>query len=173
MFPMSNLRAISANVTSNVISNNLLVSCQNSADSSFSSAISDITSESQQPNFLSQKPLSENTFHVLSSNVDCLTNKLLESGVLLREEAADIASFVELLLKHSFLAVTETSLQILGYQLFSNLEHSNCRRGVSVYARDGIQVSVVNPTMLDISLIESVWLDISIANKNLHLGCVY
>ena len=55
-----------------------------------------------------------------------LTNKLLESGVLLREEAADIASFVELLPKHSFLAVTETSLQILGYQLFSNLGHSNC-----------------------------------------------
>jgi len=167
------LRAISANVNSNVISNNSLVSCQNSADSSFSSTISDITSESQQPNFPSQKPLSENTFRVLSSNVDCLTNKLLESEVLLREEAADIASFVELLPKHSFLAVTETSLQIPGYQLFSNLEHSNCRRGVGVYVRDGIQVSVVNPTMLDISLIESVWLDISIANKNLRLGCVY
>ena len=90
-----NLRAISANVNSNVISNNLLLSCQNSADSSFSSTISDITSESQQPNLPSQKPLSENTFRVLSSNVDCLTNKLLESGVLLREEAADIASFVD------------------------------------------------------------------------------
>ena len=27
--------------------------------------------------------------------------------------------------------------------------------------------------MLDISLIESVWLDMSFANKNLRLGCVY
>ena len=64
------LRAISANVNSNVISNNLIVSCQNSADSSFSSTISDVASESQQPNFPSQKPLSGNTFRVFSSNVD-------------------------------------------------------------------------------------------------------
>ena len=106
------LSVISANDNSNVMSNNLFVSCQNSADSSFSSTISDVTSESQQPNFPSQKPLSGNNFRVFSSNVDCLTNKLLESGVLLREEAADIASVVELLPKHSFLAVTETSLQI-------------------------------------------------------------
>ena len=60
--------------------------------------------------FLSQKPISGNIFCVLSSNVNCLTNKLLESRVLLSEEAADVASFVELLPKHSFLVVTETSL---------------------------------------------------------------
>ena len=53
------------------------------------------------------------------------------------------------------------------------LEHPNFRRGVGVYVRDSIQINVVNPSVLDISLIESVWLDISIANKILRLGCVY
>ena len=67
--------------------------------------------------------------------------------------------------------VTETSLQMSGYQLFSNLEHPNCQIGVGVYVRDSIQIRVVNPPMLDMSLIASLWLDISIANKKLCLGC--
>ena len=134
------LSVFSADDNSNVLSNNLFMSCQNSADSSFLSAILEVTSEFQQPNFRSQKLLSGNTVCILSSNVDCLTNKLLESRVLLKEEAADVVGFVELLPKHSLFVVTETSLQISGYQLFSNLEHPNCLRGVGVYVRDSIQV---------------------------------
>jgi exonuclease III len=74
-----------------------------------------------------------NTLRVISSNVDSLTNKLLETQVLLKEEAADIAGLVEILPKYTAVPSTESSLQISGFQCFTNLGQPNCRRGVGVY----------------------------------------
>ena len=122
----------------------------------------------------SRKPRNNNTLRVISSNVDSLTNKLLNIQVLLKDEEADIAGLVEILPKFTTIPVTKSMLQISGFQCFTNLGQPNCRRGVGIYVREGFQVSLINPLIYDVPWVESLWLDITLQeNKKICIGCVY
>ena len=93
--------------------------------------------------------------------------------MLLKEEAADIAGLVEILPKYTAVPSTESSLQISGFQCFTNLGQPNCRRGVGVYVREGFQVSVINLPIFNVPWVESVWLDINLHDKKVCIGCIY
>lgn len=80
---------------------------------------------------------------------------------------------VEILPKYTVVPSTESSLQISGFQCFTNLGQPNCRRGVGVYVREGFQVSVINLPIFNVPWVESVWLDINLHDKKVCIGCIY
>ena len=98
-------------------------------------------------------------------------NKRIESEAVLSLYAPHVVCVTEIAPKVCSVPVTESELQVEGYDLFSNLD--NYRRGVCIYIRKEMRPSPSKITKM-VKFEESVWVDINLKGKDkLLVGCIY
>ena len=79
----------------------------------------------------------------LSSNIDSHTNKLSELSFHMKPEGVDVVAITEVSPKNTLSATSPDKLKSYDYQLFSNLNSPLSHRGVCLYIRDGLNISLI------------------------------
>ena len=74
-----------------------------------------------------------NKLNVLYTNSDILTNKLNELHLLAVEHHLDILMVTEVKPKHSFEPITPQHIQLEGFEIYSNFEDNESKRGITIY----------------------------------------
>ena len=77
---------------------------------------------------------------VLYSNVDCITTKMNEiKSVMSTRHEVSVFAFTEVKPKRTAFALTDTQIQVPGFELLTNLSKPN-GRGIAVYVRSLLQI---------------------------------
>ncbi|KAK2704910.1 hypothetical protein QYM36_017079, partial [Artemia franciscana] len=97
---------------------------------------------------------------VLYSNVDCITTKMNKIKLMIstRHEVS-VFGFTEVKAKHTAFALTDTQIQVPGFELLTNLSKPNYR-GIAVYIRSLLKQYYKNVLIVkDFNLLELQWID--------------
>ena len=74
-----------------------------------------------------------NKLNVLYKNSDILTNKLNQLHLLAIEHHLDILMITEMKPKHSFEPITTQHIKLEGFDIYSNIEDKESKRGIAIY----------------------------------------
>ena len=93
---------------------------------------------------------------------------------ILQKEDPDIATIVECLPKYTKSPIQKSELEIKGYELHWNVDHSNCHRGICIYTKCGLTSSEEEGLTL-FHFKESLWVTIRLNSREeqLLLGVIY
>ena len=109
------------------------------------------------------------TFKLLYSNADCLTNKKAELATLIQMHKPAVIGVVEVKPKNSRYELQECEMAIDGYDIFHTLEEEG--RGVCPYAKQDLRPTLV---ILDNSFKESVFIKCQLEREeNAIFGLLY
>ena len=111
------------------------------------------------------------------SNADQLLNKMEELKAQIAERAPEIMLFTEVIPKAQKNPISETQVEIDGYQLFKNFDYTDenlgasGKRGVAIYVKEGISCEEIK---FQSTYSDQVWVKLSLLNnEKLLCGCVY
>jgi exonuclease III len=112
-----------------------------------------------------------NNLSCLYTNVDCLTNKMDELNVYIKEKNYDIIGITEVKPKNHRYDLKIGEIQIEGYTMFTcNIENKN-GRGICIYIKDNYNVQEYIPAE---KCEEAIWIEIEANRKNkIIIGCIY
>jgi exonuclease III len=108
---------------------------------------------------------------ILYTNADQFPNKMHEILIAIGIHKPDIIMITEVLPKNSATITTKESIDINGFELFTNIETEKDIRGIAVYIRNHITASQI---MLKTIAKENIWCELKLKdNDTLLLGCIY
>ena len=109
---------------------------------------------------------------IFYTNADNMINKSNEIQSLLSTNNPDVFCITETLPKNVLLKIKECEIQIDGYNCFSNINNSNCYRGVAIYTKRYLNARSYLTTVKDFQ--EHICCKIELSDKtSLHILCLY
>ncbi len=113
----------------------------------------------------------ENKIKVLYTNADQFPNKIHELLINIGIFRPDVIMITEVLPKNSETKTTKASLNINGYELYTNIEQEEIIRGIALYVSNNL---IVEETKFNTNSNENVWCTLILKeNDKLLLGCIY
>ena len=86
---------------------------------------------------------------IFYTNADNMINKRKEIQSLVSTNNPDVFCITKTLPKNVFLKTEECKIQIDGYYCFSNINNSNCHRGVAIYTKRYLNAKCYLTTVKD------------------------
>ena len=112
-----------------------------------------------------------NKIKVLYTNSDQLPNKVHELLINIGIFKPDVIMITEVLPKNSNTKTTKASMEINGFELYTNIEVEENIRGISLYVSSNL---TVEETKFNTISKENIWCTLKLKDKDkLLLGCIY
>ena len=109
---------------------------------------------------------------IFYTNADNMINKRNEIQSLVPANNPDVFCITETLPKNFLLKIEECEIQVDGYDCFSNISNSNCRRGVAIYTKRYLNARSYFTNVKDLQ--EHTCCKIEMSNSiSLHILCLY
>ena len=109
---------------------------------------------------------------IFYTNADNMINKRNEIQSLVSTNNPDVFCITETLPKNVLLKIEECEIQIDGYDCFSNINNSNCHRGVAIYTKRYLNARSYLTNVKDFQ--EHACRKIELSDKtSLHILCLY
>ena len=106
-----------------------------------------------------------NTLNMLYTNSDILTNKLNELHLLAVEHHLDIIMITEVKAKYSFEPITPQHIKLEGFDIYSNFEDNESKRGIAIYISHRIYDKVTE-LKVNTDFHECLWLNLSLRGRD-------
>ena len=111
------------------------------------------------------------TINCTYTNADCLTNKVSELRLLIRNHKPTIVGITEVKPKNFRYDIEDAEIALDGYDMFGCNLHNKTGRGCAVYVKNNVQA---NPVEFSSKFQESVWISVKlVGGDELLVGCIY
>ena len=105
------------------------------------------------------------------TNADCLTNKISELRLQVKNHNPQIVGITEVKPKNFRYQLSNSEIALEGYELFGSNLQNKTGRGVCIYIQTTLQA---NPVEFKTNFEESVWASIKLVDGDeLLIGCIY
>ena len=114
-----------------------------------------------------------NPFCLLYTNADSLLNKKQELRMAIRDRQPDLIAITEAMPKRCEGRIEHQELGVHGYDLIWNEETETRHRGICIYVKEGLLVTV-EQDLTNFNFEESIWIKIQLEGReDLLLGVIY
>ena len=112
-------------------------------------------------------------FEVMCSNLHCITNNKDEiKAVMVLKPEVDVSAYTEVKPKWASTPLTETKIQVPSLKILANFAKEE-GRGVAIYARASLQVSIFDINSEYEPWVEHIQLTTKLHNVQFVIGCLY
>ena len=128
--------------------------------------------KTQEEAMLTKSTKNPKSLLIFYTNADSMINKRNKVQSLVSTNNADVFCITETLLKNVLLKIEECEIQIDAYDCFSNINNSNCHRGVDIYTKGYLNARSYLTNVKDFQ--QHACCKIELSEKiSLHILCLY